>query len=310
MAGDSHHTSISARIKNLILAGIIPLVKAYSINNFDNSGKVLEIYGISQNPDTKDYIMVLQYAEGGNFNDWINNNQKYFNWTNKLKVLCNIISGLKEIHQKKMVHCDFHIGNILFKDIHWISSNYISDMGLCGKVGNVDKTNLYGVMPYVSPEVLRRKPYTQAADIYSFGMVMYFVATKRQPFADYAHDEVLALDICKGIRPEINEAEAPKCYIDLMKRCWDSNPDKRPSAIEIEELIRLFYNSYCSTNTRREGIEIEKQFKEAEMFRTTIKNSQLIIHTQAVYTSRLLNSFTKDLAEYTNDNTECLDCEI
>ncbi|CAB5369457.1 unnamed protein product [Rhizophagus irregularis] len=38
-------------------------VKAYSINNFD---KILRIYGISQNPNTKDYIMVLQYAEGGN----------------------------------------------------------------------------------------------------------------------------------------------------------------------------------------------------------------------------------------------------
>ena len=46
-------------------------------------------------------------------------------------------------------------------------------------------------------------------------MIMYFVATGRQPFADCAHDELLALSIYKGIRPEINEPEAPKCYIDL-----------------------------------------------------------------------------------------------
>ena len=30
-----------------------------------------------------------------------------------------------------------------------------SDMGLCEEVGNVDATKIYGVMPYVAPEVLR-----------------------------------------------------------------------------------------------------------------------------------------------------------
>ncbi|CAB5357005.1 unnamed protein product [Rhizophagus irregularis] len=47
-------------------------VKAYSINNLNNignSGEILKIFGISQNPDTEDYIMVLQHARGGNFNN-------------------------------------------------------------------------------------------------------------------------------------------------------------------------------------------------------------------------------------------------
>ena len=87
----------------------------------------------------------------------------------------NIIAGLGKIHEKRMVHRDFHIGNILFNSNY--SNVYISDMGLCGEVGNVDLTKIYGVMPYAVPEVLRGKPYTQAADIYSFGMVMYFIAT-------------------------------------------------------------------------------------------------------------------------------------
>ena len=130
-----------------------------------------------------------------------------------------IIQGLEKIHGKNMVHRDFHIGNILLSH----DNNYVplvSDMGLCGEVNNVDATKIYGVMPYVAPEVLRGKPYTQAADIYSFGMVMYFMATGRQPFADRAHDQDLALSICNGIRPEITEKDAPKHYIDLVKKCW------------------------------------------------------------------------------------------
>src|SRR5439155_17540263 len=118
--------------------------------------------------------------------------------------------------------------------------SYISDMGLCGEVDNVDVTKIYGVMPYVAPEVLRGKHYTQAADIYSFGMVMYFVATGKQPFADCVHDQDLALGICNGIRPEMTEKEAPKYYIDLVKKCWNPNPYNRPNAIEVRESIFTF----------------------------------------------------------------------
>ncbi|PKC59070.1 hypothetical protein RhiirA1_469985, partial [Rhizophagus irregularis] len=103
--------------------------------------------------------------------------------------------------------------------------------------------------------------------------------------------------------PEINEQEAPKFYIDLMKKCWDPDPDERPSSIEIE---KLFNDSFHSDKTK----EIIKQIKEAEEYRKTnvlsTGNSQSI-HPQACYTSRLLNPFTEDLLK---DDTDCLDCMI
>ncbi|POG77067.1 kinase-like domain-containing protein, partial [Rhizophagus irregularis DAOM 181602=DAOM 197198] len=152
--------------------------------------------------------------------------------------------GLKNIHENKMVHRDFHTGNILLSinygyenEGNSVTDIYISDLGLCGEANNIDKTKIYGVMPFVAPEVLKGKPYTQAADIYSLGMIMYYVATGRQPFRNCAHDNILALNICNGIRPEINEQEIPKFYIDLMKKCWDTNPNNRPSVTEILDLF-------------------------------------------------------------------------
>ena len=48
--------------------------------------------------------MVLEYAIGGNIDSyWIKTNYQTFNWHNKIKILSNIINGLKEIHQKGMV---------------------------------------------------------------------------------------------------------------------------------------------------------------------------------------------------------------
>ncbi|CAB5379074.1 unnamed protein product [Rhizophagus irregularis] len=301
-------------------------VKAYPKQKIDN---ILKIYGISQNPNTKDYIMVLEYAEGGNFNNYLDKNYENFDWINGLKVLANIISGLSKLHQKQMVHCDFHIGNILFINnsnpsfitiapLHENPYNAcIADMGLCKKIDDIDETSIYGVMPYVAPEILRGKPYTQAADIYSFGMIMYFVATGRQPFSNYAHDEILVLNICNGIRPEINEKIAPKCYIDLMKKCWDLDPDSRPNSIIIKELITLFYDSlkpyHYAFKKEKQHFEIEKQFKETQENRKVnllkIKNNQFITHEQAIYTSRLLNPFTKILLKY-DDNIDNNTVEI
>ncbi|GBB97009.1 hypothetical protein RclHR1_00290007 [Rhizophagus clarus] len=257
------------------------------------SSNILKIYGMSQNPNTKNYIMVLEYANGGNFDKyWIKKNYTTFNWDRRIISLYDIIKGLMEIHQKHTIHCDFHTGNILYDFLQ--RKVYISDMGLCREVNNTDKTKIYGVMPYVAPEILRGKSYTQAADIYSFGMIMYFMATGRQPFDNRAHDYDLALDMCKGIRPDINEPEAPEFYINLMKRCWDSNPDKRPNVVELEKEI----NSYTK-------YKIKSKFREAEEYRkanfSSFKDNLSATHSHAIYTSRLLNPFTKDLPKYDDD---------
>ena len=63
-------------------------------------GNILKIYGISQNPGTNEYIIVLDYAEGRDFNYWTKRNNKNFDWLIKIQALSGIIQGINEIHQK------------------------------------------------------------------------------------------------------------------------------------------------------------------------------------------------------------------
>ncbi|KAF0539412.1 kinase-like protein [Gigaspora margarita] len=44
--------------------------------------------------------------------------------------------------------------------------------------------------------------------------------------------------ILEGFRPSIAE-KAPHCYVDVMKKCWDKDPNERPSA---EKLCEIFKN--------------------------------------------------------------------
>uniref|UniRef100_U9TQJ2 Uncharacterized protein n=1 Tax=Rhizophagus irregularis (strain DAOM 181602 / DAOM 197198 / MUCL 43194) TaxID=747089 RepID=U9TQJ2_RHIID len=98
------------------------------------SSSAVHIYGITQDPETSNYMMFSVYCKSTLF------------------------------------HGDFHSGNILLNK----AINVISDFGLSRPVNKSTNTNeIYGVIPYMAPEVLRGKPYTKAADIYSFGIIMW-----------------------------------------------------------------------------------------------------------------------------------------
>src|SRR5271154_3735659 len=177
--------------------------------------------------------MIMEFASNGSLYKCLNNS---IDWDNRINILLDISVGLDHLHNSNLIHQDFHPGNLV---LNRYESLLITDLGLCKPANQSSQSDIHGVMPYVAPEVLIKKPYTKAADIYSFGMIMYFVATGKQPFANCAHDQYLILSICNGNRPKINKSEAPKCYIDLMKRCWDSDPKNRPNANEIKKQIKL-----------------------------------------------------------------------
>ena len=75
------------------------------------------------------------------------------------------------------------------------------------------------------------------------GMIMWELTSGCKPFNNVEHDTELIYEIIDGKRPEIT-SDTPECYVNLMKRCWDSNPTKRPSITEICEDVRSWYHDY------------------------------------------------------------------
>ena len=125
---------------------------------------ITRFYGITQDPETKNYIMVLEYAENGSLRNYLDKKYDKLSWKTKLEYLYYIAYGIYGIHEKELIHRDLHIGNIL-------SFPYacINDMGLCkpadyNKLENTNNKNIYGVLPYIAPEILRGQNYTKAAD--------------------------------------------------------------------------------------------------------------------------------------------------
>ena len=88
---------------------------------------VIQVYGISQDPNTKEYVFVMRYAAEGDFKKYLKSN--YTGWNDKINKLYNIILGLKTLHQEKLIHSDFHSGNILY--FSYLSETMIADLVIC-----------------------------------------------------------------------------------------------------------------------------------------------------------------------------------
>ena len=193
-----------------------------------------------------------------------------------------------KIHEKNYIHCDLHSGNVLSYDVH---TSLVGDLGLCQQtIDRKDNPNkIFGVIPYLAPEVLSRKPYTKESDIYSFGMIMWEFTTGKKPFHNRSHNHILISDILKGERPQITD-DTPKFYAKLMKKCWDHNPRNRPTAREIQKCFKE-HKQYNITEEKKRIIEL------AEVKRQEIINSKEYLsdtknykhHPESCYTSRLLN---------------------
>jgi serine/threonine protein kinase len=183
----------------------------------DNLSKIVSCYGISQDPNTKNYVMVMEYIEGGNIREYLKSNHKSIGFP--CYRLYSIATGLNSIHQQGLVHRDLHAGNILNSNNEFAPHSYITDLGLSQPANSPSEAGkIYGVIPYVAPEVLLGKPYTQASDIYSFGMIMYEMFTGLPPYYDMVHDVYLALKICQGLRPKF-QIKIPQDLEDLINRC-------------------------------------------------------------------------------------------
>jgi serine/threonine protein kinase len=211
---------------------------------------IAEYYGITQDPVTRDMMIIMPYYSSGDLIQYITKDFYGIDWFKRLNILEYAINGLKDIHSVKIVHRDLHSGNIFFGSQDSFSTK-IGDLGISKSATDStgDNNENYGIIPYMAPEIFQGQKYTAASDIYSFGMIMWELMTGRRPFWDKSHDTDLIIEIVDGLRPPI-VTNAPEGYIELMEKCWHSDPSKRPTATDIFDKVGEMYGDECYGRTK------------------------------------------------------------
>ncbi|CAI2185823.1 3624_t:CDS:1, partial [Funneliformis geosporum] len=246
-----------------------------------------DFFGITKDP-TSNYMFVMRYYENGDLHSYLDESHGILCWRDIVEMLREISVGIELIHKNELIHGNLHGGNILVEnDLDTIDTR-IADVGLHGPVNKINSNEIYGVLPYVAPEILKGNPPTKASDIYSFGIIMWTLSAGIRPWCNKPHDLKLAKEICSGLRPEIIDG-TPNVYIQLMTQCLHSDSSKRPTASQLYESIEGWIDFICNNPNPS---EISNQFDMAEekKFLDLGKNEfhQQEIHSQSFYTSKYL----------------------
>ena len=101
--------------------------------------------------------------------------------------MSQLLLAVDFIHQKKLIHRDLKLDNVLIDEVHELE-NYnvkIADFGLATFTPPNIREKMYekcGTPCYVAPEILREEGYTQKCDIFSLGSLFFNLVTGRYLF--------------------------------------------------------------------------------------------------------------------------------
>lgn len=194
------------------------------------------------------FYIVTEYMPGGNLYNYLHKNCNVLKFSQLLKFAIDICKGMEYLHQNNIIHRDLKTANLLM-DTHNVVK--VADFGVArfqNKEGVM--TAETGTYRWMAPEVINHDPYDQKADVFSFAIVLWELTTAKVPY-DSLTPLQAALGVRQGLRPELPDNMHPK-LLDLMQRCWEGVPGKRPSfteiTVELEQLLQEVEGSTGAVN--------------------------------------------------------------
>ena len=212
---------------------------------------LIQLYSVIQNSTT--IYLIMEYAEGDELFDYINN-KKRLSETEACRFYQQMISGIEYLHKIKVVHRDLKPENLLLDNNHNLK---IVDFGL-SNVYPIDDNGLLstacGSPCYAAPEMIQGKKYIGVnVDIWSSGIILYAMLCGYLPFEEKSND-LLYKKITKGefVTPFYLSDSAK----DLLRKVLNVNPEKR---LDIEGIKNHeWFNIINPKPNLSEGLLIEK----------------------------------------------------
>ena len=206
---------------------------------------------------------VMSFANSGTLSDLIKQAKSAFDaakaqWTASSilsqmpRFLYQIATALAYLHDqdpRPILHRDIKADNILLhatvKGDPNTTKALLADLGEARFRNTNGKMTKVGTPGYVAPEILAGLPYSVAADIFSFGIVMCEACTLQERYGEFRENgkswDALNVDIVQnGLRPRIDGCEVAPAVADLIKRCWIRDPSLRPTAADLVEELEHF----------------------------------------------------------------------
>lgn len=181
-------------------------------------------------------MIITEFMARGTLFDILHQSNERVTWPMRKKFALDTCKGMRYLHNSKLLHRDLKSSNLLLdKDYNC----KVGDFGLTRfskGTAAMQMTGQCGTFQYMAVEVLANKPYSEKADVFSFGILLWEIVARKLPYFGMQPMQVGMAVLNQGLRPTIPK-ECPPSLAKLMRSCWDSDPSRRPSFSELVPIL-------------------------------------------------------------------------
>lgn len=225
--------------------------------------------------------IVTELYTGGSVASFLHGpNPRKFSPEQALEMISGVARGMYYLHASSppILHRDLKASNILISQTvthcvicdFGLSSQFVDEASGINRHSSRDGDACVGIgTPYtMAPEVMQQLPYTPAADVFSFGIVMYEMYTGRFPFPQKKPIQLMFY-VTEGNRPGFfEEDKVPPTMRTLIEKCWSQRPEDRPT---FEEILRVLSSSDLRSEIKAAGEAQEALSRNGEGVRASTR---------------------------------------
>ncbi len=232
------------------------------LRSITQHSNIIRFFGLYNNPSKNSIGLVMELCSKGSLSNYISSHDLSFD--EKVQFIKGIANGMQYLHYHNIAHRDLKCENVLLdasltpKIIDFGYSRMIADDAM----KSMNLTMNIGTAAYCAPEIIKSQTsstislmnepelrsnttlaYDKRCDVYSFAICIFVIYFQNSnPYGRRTGPQILMqLSANPNARPKYNESNIPpreEWLVNLMKLCWSTNPQDRPSFEQICSLLQ------------------------------------------------------------------------